>query len=89
MRITKPDTAQSERALVRLIDTLILDSRLYPKSQQDRLVQCCLLSRSAHTPQQYIIPTTDELSARMVGLDDERHQDVYFGQDEVVYRLSC
>ena len=32
MRITKPDTAQSERALVRLIDTLILDSRLYPES---------------------------------------------------------
>ena len=32
MRITKPDTAQSERALVRLIDTLILDSRLDPKS---------------------------------------------------------
>ena len=32
MRITKPDTAQSERALVRLVDTVILDGRLYPKS---------------------------------------------------------
>ena len=32
MRITKPDTAQSERALVRPLDILILDSRQYPKS---------------------------------------------------------
>ena len=32
MRITKLHTAQSERALVRLIDTLIFDSRLFPKT---------------------------------------------------------
>ena len=31
-RITKPDTAQSERAIVRLVDTLILDGRLFSKS---------------------------------------------------------
>ena len=37
----------------------------------------------------YIITTTGELRARMVGLNDERHQDVYSGHDEVVIRLSC
>ena len=42
-----------------------------------------------YDPRQYIITTTDELSARMVGLDDERHQAVYSGQAEVVHRLRC
>ena len=34
-------------------------------------------------PRQSVITTADELRARMVGLDNERHQDVYSGQAEV------
>ena len=37
----------------------------------------------------YIMTSIDELLARMVSLDDERHQRVYSGQPEVVHRLRC
>ena len=40
-------------------------------------------------PRQYIITTTVVLRARMVGLDDERHEDKYSGQPEVAHRLRC
>ena len=51
----------------------------------------CCLARVARTPQHAFFAhgggaygcstwITDELRARMVGLDDERHQDVYSGQ---------
>ena len=36
----------------------------------------------------YIMTSSDELLARMVSLDDERHQPVYSGQPEVAHRLS-
>ena len=37
----------------------------------------------------YVMTSSDELLARMVSLDDERHQHVYSGQPEVVHRQSC
>ena len=43
-RITERDTTQSERALVRLNDTHILDSRLYPKSRKESCTPSMKLS---------------------------------------------
>ena len=44
-----------------------------------------LYSDSRHN----IMTSSDELLARIVSLDDERHQRVYSGQLDVVHRLSC